>query len=439
MTRFTRPQRFTSWGRIERLDYPMAHPRFSADLPALLQAPDRPRSMLAVGMGRSYGDSCLNSDGGLISMRGLDRFNQIDKAGRTLRAQAGMTLDEALRLLVPRGLTLPVVPGTRFVTLGGAVANDVHGKNHASAGTFGRWVRAIGLARQGAPPQALTPGDAQGLFNATVGGLGLTGLISWVEINVTPIESSDLEVEDIAFSTLEEYFDLMNASTDAPYRVAWVDCTAPGKGIFSRARPMPDGGLVADAGGGGARIPFDGPGFLINGLTLSAFNMAFGAMKHARRGPRRVHYQHFHFPLDSIKDWNRLYGGRGFRQYQCALPSANAKDAIREILKIVKKAGDGSMLAVLKEFGGLASPGLLSFPMAGSTLALDFRNRGEKSLKLLDTLDSIVLRAGGRIYPAKDGRVPAHVFQQMFPNWRELELRRDPSIRSNFWTRVSAQ
>lgn len=437
-SRFGRPEKFRSWGRIEKFEGPIAHPRFAGDLPEIFADPQRPKTILGVGAGRSYGDSGLNLEGGLVDMTGLNRIIQIDKHGLVLQAQAGLTLDAALKRLTPMGLFLPVVPGTRFVTLGGAVANDIHGKNHAANGAFGRWVRRIELNRSDRGQIQLAPGDPDGLFAATIGGLGQTGLISWVEIGLKAIETTDLMVQDAPFDTLDEYYKLMLDHSDADYRVAWIDCARPGRGIFSHARHLMRGELAPERSPSRFTVPFDMPGILINGLTTAAFNAVYRATKRSTSAPRRMHYSKFHFPLDGIGDWNRLYGVRGFRQYQCVLPHVSAREAAMEILTTVKKSGDGSILAVLKQFGGLASPGLLSFPREGATLALDFRDRGQKSHTLLNRLDAIVLDAGGRIYAAKDGRVSARTFQRMYPNWAELEAKRDPAIRSTFWKRVSA-
>ncbi|MDX2238565.1 MAG: FAD-binding oxidoreductase [Hyphomonadaceae bacterium] len=426
---------FTSWGRVERRAYPVARPRFASDLAAAINAPDRPATVLPVGLGRAYGDSCLNAEGGLIVMTGLNRLIQIDEQGLILRAQAGLSLGEALRVLTPRGLFLPVLPGSQFVTLGGAVANDVHGKNHLMHGSFGRWVRRIGLQRSDREALSLASNDPGGLFSATIGGLGLTGAIAWVELGLIPIDSAYLDAEDVPFSTLDEYFQLMAESESFEHRVAWIDCTQPGRGVFTRAKMRDDGDLQPGRIEPRISAPFDGAGFLFNGLTLRAFNAAWAAA--ARPGTRRVHYARFFFPLDSVGDWNRFYGRRGFRQYQCVVPEVTARDAIPELLRAIADSGEGSMLAVLKAFGPKPSPGIMSFPIPGHTLALDFANRGDKTLRLLARLDEIVLEAGGRIYAGKDGRAPPRTFQRMYPRWLELERLRDPAIRSDFWSRVS--
>jgi L-gulonolactone oxidase len=426
---------FDSWGRVVRRQYPTARPRFAADLGGVVTAPGRPATALPVGMGRSYGDSCLNSQGGLIVMRGLDRLMEIDTREEDFTAQAGMTLSEALQHLTPRGLFLPVLPGTRLATLGGAVANDVHGKNHLMAGSFGSHVRRFELVRSDGSRQVVAPGHP--LFEATIGGLGLTGAISWVELAVREEDSSFLESEDFAFATLEDYFSLMADSAAFEHRVAWIDCTTPGRGVFSRGRFLDDGALQPHADKIKLSAPGFTPGWLLNRITLKAFNSLYGAAKTLKKGLQRVHYAPFFFPLDSIGGWNRVYGSRGFYQYQCVVPSAAAREAVSAILATIAKAGDGSMLAVLKEFGPARSPGILSFPMEGTTLALDFKNRGEKTLALFARLDAIVQEAGGRLYPAKDGRIPAKAFQAMYPRWEEVERLRDPGVTSDFWTRVT--
>lgn len=426
---------FESWGRVMRRRYPTARPRFSADLSPVATAQGCPATALPVGMGRSYGDSCLNGQGGLIVMRGLDRLLEIDQGEENFTAQAGMTLSEALQHLTPRGLMLPVLPGTRLATLGGAVANDVHGKNHLMAGSFGCHVRRLELVRSDTGRQILS--SESPLFKATIGGLGLTGAISWVELAVREEDSSFLSCEDIPFATLDQYFELMAKSAAFEHRVAWVDCTRPGRGIFSRARFLDDGALLPHHDKIRLSAPGFTPGWMLNSFTLMGFNRVYEAAKRLKKGSRRVHYAPFFFPLDSLGGWNRLYGRRGFYQYQCVVPAARAREAVAAMLAAIAKAGEGSMLAVLKEFGPARSPGLLSFPLEGTSLALDFKNRGEATLALFAKLDAIVLEAGGRLYPAKDGRIPAKVFQAMYPRWEEMERLRDPAISSDFWRRVT--
>ncbi len=433
-----------SWGRVLRARHAVARPRWRDELPSLVgEGTQAGRTLLAIGLRRSYGDSGLNPDGAVVDMTGLDRAISFDPATRRLRAEAGISLDALLKLLVPRGFFLPVTPGTRFVTLGGAVANDVHGKNHHRAGTLGRWVRRLGLIRSDGGAVELGPDDTSGLFAATVGGLGLTGLIAWVEIEAMPIAGAMMEVETIPFGGLDEFFPLAAESEAAfDYTVAWVDCLAAGaalgRGIFSRGRHAAAGPLAVGKPRTGPSLPVDLPGFALNRLTVRVFNEIYyrGARRNAGQGT--VPYGPFFYPLDAIGGWNRLYGGRGFYQYQSVVPPAAARDATKAMLEAISAAGEGSFLAVLKTFGGLPSPGLLSFPRPGTTLALDFPNRGASTLKLMDRLDAIVREAGGRLYPAKDGRIPAEMFRAGYPNWADFARHVDPGFSSHFWRRVAA-
>ncbi|MFZ2005475.1 MAG: FAD-binding oxidoreductase [Stellaceae bacterium] len=432
-----------SWGRVLRARHAVARPHWRDELPALLkEGTEAGRKLLAIGLRRSYGDSGLNPDGAVIDMAGLDRAIAFDPQTRLLRADAGMSLDALLGILVPRGFFLPVTPGTRFVTLGGAVANDVHGKNHHRAGTIGCWVRRLGLLRSDGTAVELGPDDNSGLFAATIGGLGLTGLIAWIEIEAIPITSAMMEVETIPFASLDGFFPLAEESDAVfDYTVAWIDCLAAGdalgRGILSRARHAATGPLVAQKPRRGPSLPFDLPGSALNGLTVKAFNELYYRNGRRKAGPATVPYEPFFYPLDRIAGWNRLYGRRGFYQYQSVVPPDAARDATRAMLQAISASGEGSFLAVLKTFGDKPSPGMLSFPRPGTTLALDFANRGASTLSLMERLDAIVREARGRLYPAKDGRIPAEMFQAGYPNWRDFARHVDPGFSSGFWQRVS--
>lgn len=428
-----------SWGRILRVHHDVLRPRFRDELPDALRATSGTK--IAFGLGRSYGDSCLNPGGAIIATRGLDRFIAFDRNTGVLRGESGVSLAEVLALSVPAGWFLPTTPGTRFVTLGGAVANDVHGKNHHAAGAFGRHVRRIRLVRSDGDEQELVPGDA--LFAATLGGLGLTGLIAWVEIQLVPLRSAWLMQETLQFSGLEEFFDLSESSAIShEFTVAWVDCTAGGRrlgrGLFSRANWCTDGDFTLHADRPRMTMPFDAPAFALNPLTLAAFNALYAWRGAARAGAMRTHYADAFYPLDGIGHWNRLYGARGFYQYQCVVPPSTAQEATKDMLKIIAASGQGSFLAVLKTFSALKSPGLLSFPFEGVTLALDFANNGTSTENLLRRLDEVVLQANGRLYPAKDGRMPAALFKAGYPRWEEFAAHVDPALSSAFWRRVSA-
>jgi FAD/FMN-containing dehydrogenase len=428
-----------SWGRL-----PIAGPRRVIEqdwrfepLPEM-SAGD---SVLAYGRGRSYGDSCINSHASQISTRRLNRFISFDAEQGVLHCEAGLTLDEILRLIVPQGWFLPVVPGTRFITLGGAIANDVHGKNHHHAGSFGRHVRALELLRSdGDRPLCSKENDAK-LFAATIGGLGLTGLITSAEIKLIPITSSTLVTENLVFSSIHQFASLSHKSMDWDYTVAWIDCFARkgqlGRGIFSRARhsSQPAG---LDPGSDGLRpgMPVTPPFSLVNKWTVDYFNRAYYYANSRNRGLGSSHYEPFFFPLDAIGNWNRIYGKQGFYQYQCVVPKEGGEKAIAQLLRGIQAGGEGSFLAVLKEFGDLPSPGLLSFPRPGLSLALDFPNRGDKTRRLLEMLDRIVLSAGGALYPAKDARMSAELFAAGFPEVETFITQMDKGFSSAFWRRV---
>jgi L-gulonolactone oxidase len=430
-----------SWGRLARPVQQVFRPRFRDEIEPW--ATTSPALRLGVGLRRSYGDVCLSSEARIVETTGLDRIIAFDPQAGTLRAEAGMSLSDIIRLTVPHGLFPATVPGTRNVTLGGAVANDVHGKNHHRAGSFGRSVRRIGLVRSGEGLVEIGPRTHPDLFAATLGGLGLTGLMTTVEIDLVRIPSAWLEVETVPMDGLGDFFRLARESETAfEHSVAWIDCTATGArlgaGLFSRANWAPDGGLTPHPDRAGPALPFDLPAAALDSLTLTAFNRLYAAAGRLRGGRCRRHYSGFFFPLDSITGWNRLYGRRGFYQYQCLLPPATAEAGIRELLEAIAASGQGSFLAVLKTFGSLASPGLLSFPGEGTTLALDFANRGAPTLALLARLDAIVAAGGGRLYPAKDARMPRTLFEAGYPRLDAFRGWVDPAVTSDFWRRMTA-
>lgn len=383
---------------------------------------------LAWGMGRSYGDVGLNPGGLLWNTTTLDRFIAFDEQQGRLRCEAGVLLRDIQRLCVARGWMLPVVPGTQLVTVGGAIANDVHGKNHHGFGSFGDHVAAFTLARTDGSLARCTPG--QPLFSATVGGLGLTGVIVEAEIRLKRVPGPWLVVETVPYRDLAEFFDLSDASEAGwEHTVSWIDClNRAGRGIFLRANPT-DAGLREPPERARRRVPFDPPVSLVNRLSLRPFNAAYYAMKRAR-ATRIEHYESFFHPLDNLLEWNRIYGPRGFYQYQCALPRASGKLGVQAMLEAIAKAGMGSFLAVLKTFGEREPVGMLSFARPGVTLALDFPNQGERTEKLFERLDAIVRETGGRLYPAKDARMPRELFEAGYPRLPEFLPHRDPGISS---------
>lgn len=428
-----------SWGR-----YPRVRQHDIALLSRSGPLPPFNGSALPHGNGRSYGDSCLNPGNHVLRTRGLDRFIAFDPATGVLRCECGVTLGEILELVVPQGWFLPVTPGTRHVTVGGAIANDVHGKNHHGAGSFGHHVACLELLRSDGTRIACAPGDAQGWFQATVGGLGLTGLVTWAELRLRRIPGPWLQYESIRFDSLDDFFALSQQSSSThEYSVGWVDCLARGqalgRGHFLRADHAP---APLDATSGPApeprlSMPFTPPFSLVNRLSLRPFNALYYHRQRVRHRHAVAHYESFFYPLDGIIAWNRMYGPRGFLQHQCVLPPDASRQATAELLRTISKSGSGSFLAVLKEFGDHPAPGMLSFPRAGTTLALDFPNNGPGVFALLDRLDAIVAAAGGAIYPAKDARMSPGIFQQGFPRWGEFSAYVDPKFSSGFWRRVT--
>jgi L-gulonolactone oxidase len=427
----------SAWGRLTRLPHEVTRPPFLDDAGAVIASPGKP--ILCRGLGRSYGDVCLNADGRLLVTDRLDRFQWLDLQAGRLRAEAGMSIDRLLRVVVPRGWFLPVTPGTKFVTLGGAVANDVHGKNHETAGTFGAHVERLGLLRSTGETLTLSREENAELFAATVGGLGLTGFIQWVELKLEPIRSARLDTDTLPIKDVDDFFRIAEASREWPFTVAWIDCLAKGselgRGLFMRGRWAETGGLAVHRP---PRLGFapELPGFLLNAVTMRAFNALYRNRPYGL-GTGTQHYDPFFYPLDAVSGWNRLYGRRGFYQHQAVVPFPAARDSVKRMLETTAAQGQGSFLAVLKLMGGVPSPGVLSFPMAGATLALDFPNKGERTRRLLATLSDEVLANGGRLYPAKDAVMSPEMFRAGYPEWRTVEAWRDPAFGSDFWRRVT--
>jgi L-gulonolactone oxidase len=429
-----------TWGRVARRTQSVAHPRHVEDLRALAGEDDGPR--LALGLRRSYGDTALYSAGRLVDMTALDHFLAFDAQTGVVRAEAGLSLDALLKAMVPRGWFVPVTPGTRQVTMGGAVANDVHGKNHHRAGTFGRHVLAFTLLRSDRGVVEVTAEAEPELYAATIGGLGLTGVILDVTLRLAPIPSSQLYAETLPMARLADFFAYDAASAEGfEHTVAWVDCTASGRnlgrGYYSRANWAP-GGPFAPHTPPRLSLPVQTPGFLINRLSLTAFNSLYRWRSLSSPRVQRLPYASVFHPLDGIAGWNKAYGKAGFYQYQCVVPRAGAQASLAEMLALIARSGQGSALVVLKAFGDIASPGLLSFPRPGYTLALDFRNQGQPTLGLMGQLDAIVRQAGGALYPAKDGRMSRAMFEMGYPGWERALRSRDPTCGSDFLARMHA-
>jgi FAD/FMN-containing dehydrogenase len=398
--------------------------------------------VLAHGLGRSYGDVCLNDGGTLLHTRRLDRLLAIDPAAPSIACEAGASLAEILRVTVPRGLFLPVVPGTKYVTVGGAIANDIHGKNHHREGTFGAQVLQLELLRSDGRRVSCSPAENRELFAATVGGMGLTGVILSARLKLRRIPSAFVEVESLPVRDLSEFFELSARSDEGhEYTVAWVDCLASGRhvgrGILHRGNAAEaPGRALAMSREARLSVPFDLPFCPLNRLTIGAFNSMYHFVN-ARKGRHLAHLDPFFFPLDGLGHWNRIYGRKGLIQLQCAVPRAAAPGTVRELLDRIAAAGQGSFLAVLKAFGSVPSPGMLSFPRPGVTLALDFPYRGAATDALLRELHAVIAAAGGALYPAKDAHMSGDQFRAQYAGaLRAFEPHRDPAFSSSLWRRV---
>ena len=427
-----------SWGRYPRIAHRYVHkPAWSDQVPEILNAA-APGSLLPYGLGRSYGDSCLNAGRDLIDCRRLNRILGFDESTGMLRCESGVSLADILDVFLPKGWFLPVTPGTSFVTVGGAIANDVHGKNHHCAGTFGAHVRQIALHRSNDGLVVCNSEENSDMLRATIAGLGLTGVIAWAEIQLKRVAGPWIDAELLPFHSLRSFLDLSRESDGRfEYTVAWLDCFA-GKnprGVFFRGNHATDRGKEFHHKRG-PKLPFALPEWMLNRYTVKAFNTVYYTFHAAKKGASVVAYDPFFYPLDSIRQWNLLYGRQGFLQYQCVIPEANL-EAFEELLDRIALSGMGSFLGVLKQFGSAAPAGMLSFPRPGLTIALDFAMRGERTLKLMQSLDEVVRQSEGAIYPAKDARVSPAMFEASFPHWRSFVPYMDPKISSSFWRRVT--
>ena len=389
---------FESWGRYPKHPAEL-HPLFwKEDFPA----PVAPESkMLAVGMGRSYGDVCLLQHGILLQTPNLDRLISFDSQTGRLRCEAGVTLAQILDFAVPRGWFLPVSPGTKYVTVGGAIANDIHGKNHHVAGTFGLHTLCFELVRSDGTHVLCSPTENAEWYAATIGGLGLTGLISWAEVQMRPIVSRRIRYHSTKFVGLDEFLALSQESAHQEYSVAWIDCVSQGRnfarGLFLAGEHDENPGPLTPLDKPRVVMPFDLPAFALNRSSVGAFNTLYYHKQIGKRRSGLTDYEPFFYPLDRILQWNRLYGSQGLLQFQCVLPFDSGTLGMTDLLQAITASGLGSFLAVIKVFGDAVSPGIMSFPVPGITLALDFPIRREVSFALLDRLADITADFGGRM------------------------------------------
>ena len=398
-------------------------------------------SLTIHGLGRSYGDVCLTKNGTMLVSTGINRLIEFEPQEGTIVAEAGITLDEILHLITNKGWFLPVVPGTRYITLGGAVANDIHGKNHHQVGSFGNYVKRFGLLRSNGENLTCSEDLNKDLFHATIGGLGLTGVITWVEISLSPIKSKFIEISTERFEHIQDYW-IVNKELekDWEYTVAWIDCLSNekklGRGVFLSGQHTEETTSHINYKDRKITFPFEPPFSFVNNLSGKLVNTLYYRINSSKKSSIK-HYQPFMFPLDAVNKWNRVYGRKGFFQYQCVFPSEVSEYGVKEVLKIIRKGNQKSYLGVVKNFGNIESKGILSFARPGTTLALDFRNKGQETLNLFQQLDSVVAQLKGALYPAKDARMSGEMFRASFPRYEEFLKFVDPKFSSSFWERVS--
>lgn len=427
----------SGWGRFPRIECKVSAPRNEAALAACLKE----GPAIALGLGRAYGDSALNPDN-TIDMRHFNRMLSFDPDTGQLVAEAGVVLGDVIAAFLHRGWFPSVTPGTKFVTLGGAIAADVHGKNHHSEGSFGDFVDWIDLMGADGTVTRCSRSSNAALFEWTLGGMGLTGIILRAAIRLRPVESGWIRQRMIPAPGLDAALDAFEANIGATYSVAWIDCLGTGSalgrslvmlGEHASRQELPEPRRVApyDTPRHGRRsIPFDLPGFVLNPLTVHAFNASYYRLGCRKAGTEFVDWDSYFYPLDAIGQWNRIYGRRGFAQFQCVLPMDSACTGLRELLGAISEARQGSFLAVLKRFGNQDSR--VAFPMEGYTLALDFP-ASARNLALLEELDEITIAHGGRFYLAKDSRMRPETLARSDPRLAEFaRMRRETALASAF-------
>ncbi|MDH3346673.1 MAG: FAD-binding oxidoreductase [Desulfobulbaceae bacterium] len=406
------------WGKYPVIDVDLKTPKSIEAIGEILS--HQATTTIARGMGRSYGDSSLAQQ--VISSQYLDHFLSFDTENGLLRCRAGVSLNEILRLFVPKGWFLPVTPGTKYISIGGAIAADVHGKNHHCHGTFCDHIRSLQLILASGETIACSAEENKNLFHATCGGMGLTGIITEAVIKLKPITSSHIMETTYKASNLDEAFNLFEQHEQVTYSVAWIDCLARGEKLGRSLIMLGEhtsAGKLITGSNKAITIPIDLPGWLLNKYSIQTFNFLYYNRLRQNKREHTIHYEPFFYPLDTIHQWNNIYGKNGFTQYQFVLPTSAGREGMKTILKKIADSGRGSFLAVLKAFGP-ENNNYLSFPIKGYTLALDFKI--DKGLfSFLDELDAIVLDHGGRLYLAKDVRMNEKTFKKSYPLWASFQ------------------
>jgi FAD/FMN-containing dehydrogenase len=428
---------YESWGRFPKVNQEVFKPewRFS-ELPYEHQG-----KWLAFGNGRSYGDACLNDQGTLIDTSSLNHFISFDKNTGVLECESGVKLSEIIDFSLPRGFFPAVVPGTKQITLGGAIANDIHGKNHHGSGSFGNHVISIKILRSDNKIIECSETENQDYFKATIGGIGLTGLILSAKIRLKEVSNSFINVKNTKFESLEEFISLCKEDEkEYEYTVAWADFSGAKnvKGIlysgnhceehpFDRKDPKNQNSLS---------VPFDFPSFTLNRYSIGLFNELYYRKNFRKISHEVKHCDPFFFPLDSIDRWNRIYGKNGFFQFQFVLDIENSLDPINKMISEMDSFGYRPFLSVMKFFGDIPSKGILSFPRPGLTICLDFANLGSEFIGFILKLYDLVVSSGGRLYTAKDALMTPEHFRSQYTNLDDFIKLKDPNFSSSFWRRV---
>ena len=401
-------QTVTNWGNFPIVEKEMKSEDSTAKIREYVR---NHHEIIARGNGRCYGDASLSEN--IFSTKRLNKFISFDRLNGVIECESGVLLAEVLEVIVPQGYFLFVTPGTKFITVGGAIASDIHGKNHHAEGCFSEYVIEFSLLNEKGEVLKCSRNENSEKFWATIGGMGLTGIILSAKFKLKNIESTYIRQESIKAENLDEIFRLFDESESWTYNVAWIDCLQRdknlGRSIMMRGehafkhelqKNLQENPLKMKKGTGPS-IPFYFPNFVLNNITVKLFNLLFYSKQTKKEVKNFVHYEPFFYPLDILSDWNRIYGKKGFIQYQMVIPKEKGKEGMKRILETIAKSGNGSFLAVLKLFGKDNPEAYNSFPMEGYTLALDFKVN-PKLKKLVEQLDAIVEEFGGKIYLTKD-------------------------------------
>lgn len=401
-------QKVTNWG-----NYPVVEKEVKSEdsLQKIREFILKNNEIIARGNGRCYGDAALAEH--IFSTRRLNKFISFDRLNGIIECESGVLLSEILEVIVPQGYFLYVTPGTKFITVGGAIASDVHGKNHHSEGCFSGWVTEFSIMNEKGTVLTCSRTENSGLFWSTVGGMGLTGIILSAKLKLKNIETAYIKQESIKAENLDEIFKLFEESEGWTYNVAWIDCLQKGKNIGRSILMRGEHALKAELPTNLREnplrlkqrfiptIPFYLPTFVLNAFTVKLFNLLYFQKQRKKEMHSFVDYETFFYPLDIVNDWNKIYGKAGFIQYQMVIPKEKGKEGLQKILNVIANSGNGSFLAVLKLFGKNNPEAYNSFPLEGYTLALDFK-MNNRLKKLVSELDAIVEEFGGRIYLTKD-------------------------------------